>query len=224
MPAARQRSRSRAMTLAVSAMIVVGGRPRSLLVGADGLGGGVTVHAGHLAVHQDRIEALAARVGHGDATVLRDHDLAVEFLEHRDGHLAVDGVVVRHQHVEPSAGWSPRSVVDTRSTGADSGRNGLRGWRDGLQGAAQELLANRLGDADVGCNRLRALVRRIEVERAQQHDVGARDGRVEPDRAQQLLGRRVGQAVIEQHDVERPAARGDIVHPVADELRAVEHR
>ena len=154
MPAARHRSRSRASTFAVSATIGVDGDAATPLVAADRRGRRVTVHAGHLAIHEDDVEALPLRLGHGGVPVAHEHRTAAEDLEHRDRHLAIDGVVVRDQHAQAergrAAGLRRRLVLGAGAAGAAAGVRGCRDaaralrsccWRTGLPMLASGAMA-----------------------------------------------------------------------------------
>ena len=68
----------------------------------------VAVHAGHLAIHQDRVEPARVRLVHRGTAVLDERHAATNALQHGERDLAVDGVVVRDEHVETEcrqSGW-----------------------------------------------------------------------------------------------------------------------
>ena len=163
----------------------------------------VAVHDGHLAVHQDHVEGIRTPEFDGRATVFGHDDIAAELLEHGACDRAVDQVVVGDQYVESEA----RQAL-AREFGGGLGRVGVRAVTCRAHRAQQEtqlLLSHGLGNADVRPHRPVADLAWLEVERAQQCDIGVGYGGIQPDRAQQVFGRGVGQRVIEQHDVERRA-------------------
>ncbi len=75
-------------------------------------GGGVTVHHGHLAVHQDEIVILLSGCGQGLRTVLRRIRAVAELLQLHQRHLPVHGIVLGQQDAEDffrrcgRAGWA----------------------------------------------------------------------------------------------------------------------